>query len=65
MKSSYQYLIILFFLSTAIQDFVQAQDTEYITGRIIDSLNHEPIEFATIWLKHSQIGVITNTGGDF
>lgn len=65
MRTSYQYLIILFLLSTVIQDFVQAQETEYITGRIIDSINHEPIEFATIWLKHSQIGVITNTEGDF
>jgi hypothetical protein len=65
MKPCYRYLILLFLLITSAQDFVLAQEAGYITGRIIDSTKHEPLEFATVMLKHNQIGVITNTEGDF
>jgi len=65
MKPAYQYLILLLLLSPVFQSFTQAQDSGYITGRIVDSTNHEPLEFATISLKHNQIGVIANAGGDF
>jgi hypothetical protein len=37
----------------------------YVQGKITDSKTHQPLSYATIRLKNSQIGVFTNAEGDF
>ena len=42
-----------------------SQSTDYFDGKVINSITFEPIPFATIWLKNSQLGVFANAEGDF
>ncbi len=44
---------------------VSHTETEYITGSIIDDETHEPLSFATIALKKSGRGTVTNSAGEF
>lgn len=42
-----------------------SQSIEYINGKVINSISHEPVPFATVILKNNQLGVFTNLEGDF
>jgi hypothetical protein len=41
------------------------QQPDYIRGKVIDSRTSEPVQFAAIHLKNSQVGIYTNAEGDF
>jgi hypothetical protein len=41
------------------------QQLDYIRGKVFDSITSEPVPFATVHLKNSQVGVISNAEGDF
>ena len=41
------------------------QDSDYITGELIDSETNEPIVFANIRIKDRALGIITNVDGSF
>ena len=42
-----------------------AQDSEFITGELIDSKTNEPLVFANIRIKDRALGIITNVDGSF
>ncbi len=44
---------------------IYCQQPYYVRGKVIDSQTSEPVPFATIHLKNSQVGVYTNAEGDF
>jgi len=44
---------------------VHCQQLEYIRGKVVDSRTSEPVPYATVHLKNSQVGVYTNAEGDF
>ena len=41
------------------------QESEFISGTLIDTVNTEPIPFATIRVKNRAVGVISNNDGSF
>jgi hypothetical protein len=46
-------------------DSLPSEKADYITGKIVDDISDEPLPFATIGLKNSGRGTVTNTGGEF
>jgi hypothetical protein len=56
------FIALLFFISHPV---IYSQQPDYIRGKVIDSKTSGPIPFATIRLKNSQFGVISNAEGDF
>jgi hypothetical protein len=44
---------------------IYCQQLDYVRGKVINSKTSEPVSFATVHLKNSQIGVYTNAEGDF
>lgn len=56
------FLSILFYINYPV---IFGQQPDYVRGKVIDSKTSEPISFATVRLKNSQVGVLTNTEGDF
>ena len=44
---------------------IYCQQPDYIRGKVIDSKTSKPVPFATVHLKNSQVGVISNAEGDF
>ena len=58
-----------FFFSVIIlcinQIVTYSQQPEYIRGKVIDSKTNQPLSYATILLKNSQVGIFTNAEGDF
>jgi hypothetical protein len=53
------------FLFSINQAEISCQQTDYVIGKVIDSKTSEPVSYATIRLKNSQIGIHTNAEGDF
>jgi hypothetical protein len=49
----------------AISLTTQAQSTIKISGKVVDSDNNEPLEYASISLKGRSIGTVTNADGRF
>jgi hypothetical protein len=41
------------------------QTTNYINGKVINSVTHASLPFATVILKENKLGVFTNADGDF
>jgi hypothetical protein len=41
------------------------QQLDYVRGKVIDSKTSKPVPYATVHLKNSQVGVISNAEGDF
>ena len=41
------------------------QESEFISGTLIDTVNTEPIPFASIRVKNRAVGVISNNDGSF
>ena len=56
------FLVILFAFNHA---EIYCQQSNYITGKVIDSKTSQPVSYATIRLKNSQVGIHTNAEGDF
>jgi hypothetical protein len=44
---------------------IYCQQLDYIRGKVIHSKTSEPVSFAAVHLKNSQIGIYTNAEGDF
>jgi hypothetical protein len=44
---------------------IHCQPIDYVRGKVIDSRTFQPVPYATVRLKNSQVGVITNAEGDF
>jgi hypothetical protein len=61
--------LIFLFSSTLVflinYPLVYCQQTEYIRGKVTDSKTSEPVPFAALHLKNSQVGIYTNAEGDF
>jgi hypothetical protein len=59
------HLIFIGLLFSLSQPVIYCQQIDYIRGKVIDSKTAEPVPFATVRLKNSQAGIITNAEGDF
>lgn len=55
--------LCIVFLMTSMFSFGQAKD--YMFGQLVDSVQNEPIPFATIKIKNRSLGVISNIDGTF
>jgi hypothetical protein len=60
-----KHLFIIGLLFSIIYPVIYCQQPDYVRGKVIDSKTSEPVPFATIRLKNSQVGVISNAEGDF
>ena len=57
-------LIFLIFIAIAMV-FSQKQDSILIKGKIVKADTKEPVEFSSIYIKHTKKGVIANEQGKF
>jgi hypothetical protein len=60
-----KHLIYIGFLLSISHPVVYCQTPDYITGKVIDSKTSQPVSYATVRLKNSQVGIHTNAEGDF
>ncbi len=60
-----RHLIFIGFLLSISHAVIYGQQPDYIRGKIIDSKTSNPVPYATVYLKKSQVGVISNAEGDF
>ncbi len=62
MKKCKLYLTaVLLFLTTV----CYPQNGEYISGKVVDAEQKEPVPFATVRIKDRALGVISNIDGTF
>jgi hypothetical protein len=60
-----RHLIFVGLLSSISHPGIYCQQPDYIRGKVIDSKTSHPVPYATVHLKNSQVGVISNAEGDF
>ncbi|MGD0756333.1 MAG: carboxypeptidase-like regulatory domain-containing protein [Bacteroidales bacterium] len=60
-----RYLIFIGLIFSINHPVTNCQQLEYIRGKVIDSKTSGPVPYATVRLKNSQVGVISNAEGDF
>ena len=58
-------LIFIGLLLSVSHPVIYCQQPDYIRGKVTDSNTSEPVPYATVRLKNSQVGVISNAEGDF
>ncbi|WP_339666062.1 carboxypeptidase-like regulatory domain-containing protein [Maribacter arcticus] len=61
----YDLRCIFFFFFGFIGLIGYTQETEFISGQLIDSITLEPVVFATVRIKDKALGVISNADGSF
>ncbi len=61
----FRHLIVIGLLISISHPLIFCQEADYIRGKVIDSKTSEPVPFAAIHLKNSQVGIYTNAEGDF
>ena len=60
-----RHLIFIGFLLSINNPLTYCQQLDYIRGKVIDSKTSQPVSYATIRLKNSEVGIHTNAEGDF
>ncbi len=60
-----RHLIFIGLLLSINHPLTYCQQPDYIRGKVIDSKTSNPVPYATVYLKKSQVGVISNAEGDF
>ena len=60
-----RHLIFIGLLFSISHPVIYCQQPDYIRGKVIDSKTSQPVPFATVRLKTSLVGVISNAEGDF
>jgi len=60
-----RHLIFIGLLFSINHPVTYCQQLDYVRGKVIDSKTSKPIPYATVHLKNSQVGVISNAEGDF
>ncbi|HKJ81255.1 MAG TPA: carboxypeptidase-like regulatory domain-containing protein [Ignavibacteriaceae bacterium] len=60
-----RYIFVISILFLLNHPFAFSQQHGYVIGKVVDSKTAEPVPFATVRLKNSQVGIITNAEGDF
>ncbi len=60
-----KHLIFIGLLLSINLPVIYCQQPDYVRGKVIDSKTSKPVPFATIRLKNSLVGVISNAEGDF
>ena len=60
-----RHLIFIGLLFSISHPVIYCQQLDYIRGKVINSKTSEPVPYATVRLKNSQVGVISNAEGDF
>jgi hypothetical protein len=64
-KEMIRPLLIICLLFSINHPLIYCQQPDYIRGKVINSKTSEPVPYATVHLKNSQVGVISNAEGDF
>jgi len=60
-----RHLIFIGLLFSISHPVIYCQQLDHIRGKVIHSKTSEPVPYATVRLKNSQVGVYTNAEGDF
>src|SRR5664279_6314491 len=65
LKEMIKHLIFFSLLISINHATIYCQQPGYIRGKVIDSKTSQPVSYATIHLKNSNVGIHTNAEGDF
>ena len=60
-----RHLVFIGLLLLINHPLTYSQKLDYIRGKVIDSKTSHPLPYATVQLKNSKVGVISNAEGDF